>query len=48
LDEGIAVLRAGLAVWSRTAILVVTEFGRTVRVNGTGGTPTTARGLQLS
>jgi uncharacterized protein (DUF1501 family) len=39
LDEGIAVLRAGLAdVWSKTAILVITEFGRTVRVNGTGGT----------
>jgi uncharacterized protein (DUF1501 family) len=39
LDEGIAVLRAGLAgVWSKTAILVLTEFGRTVRVNGTGGT----------
>jgi uncharacterized protein (DUF1501 family) len=39
LDEGIGVLRAGLAaVWSRTVILVVTEFGRTVRMNGTGGT----------
>jgi uncharacterized protein (DUF1501 family) len=39
LDEGIAVLRAGLAeVWAKTAILVVTEFGRTVRVNGTSGT----------
>jgi uncharacterized protein (DUF1501 family) len=39
LDEGIAVLRAGLAdVWSRTVILVVTEFGRTVRVNGNRGT----------
>ena len=39
LDEGIAVLRADLAqVWSRTAIMIVTEFGRTVRVNGTGGT----------
>ena len=39
LDEGIAVLRSGLAeVWSRTAILVLTEFGRTVRVNGTEGT----------
>ncbi len=39
LDEGIAVLRAGLAeVWSQTAILVLTEFGRTVRVNGTNGT----------
>jgi uncharacterized protein (DUF1501 family) len=39
LDQGIAVLRAGLApVWSKTAILVITEFGRTVRVNGTQGT----------
>jgi uncharacterized protein (DUF1501 family) len=39
LDEGIAVLRADLAsVWSKTVILVVTEFGRTVRANGTGGT----------
>jgi uncharacterized protein (DUF1501 family) len=25
-------------VWRRTAVLVVTEFGRTVRVNGTMGT----------
>jgi uncharacterized protein (DUF1501 family) len=39
LDQGIAVLRADLApVWAKTAILVVTEFGRTVRANGTGGT----------
>jgi uncharacterized protein (DUF1501 family) len=39
LDDGIAVLRAGLAeVWSKTTILVLTEFGRTVRVNGTNGT----------
>lgn len=39
LDEGIAVLRAGLAdVWTQTVILVLTEFGRTVRENGTGGT----------
>jgi uncharacterized protein (DUF1501 family) len=39
LDEGMAVLRAGLAdIWSHTVILVVTEFGRTVRVNGSGGT----------
>lgn len=39
LDEGIAVLRAGLAdVWSKTAIMVLTEFGRAVRVNGSGGT----------
>jgi uncharacterized protein (DUF1501 family) len=33
------VLRAGLAdVWPRTVILILTEFGRTVRVNGSGGT----------
>ena len=39
LDEGIAVMRAGLAeVWSKTVILVLTEFGRTVRVNGAAGT----------
>jgi uncharacterized protein (DUF1501 family) len=39
LDEGIAVLRADLAdVWSRTAIMILTEFGRTVRVNGNAGT----------
>ncbi len=39
LDEGMAVPRAGLAdVWPQTVILVVTEFGRTVRVNGSGGT----------
>ncbi len=39
LDEGIGVLEAGLgARWRDTAILFVTEFGRTARVNGTVGT----------
>lgn len=39
LDAGVAVLRAGLAdVWSKTVVLVLTEFGRIVRVNGSGGT----------
>ncbi|GGG40790.1 hypothetical protein GCM10010964_30510 [Caldovatus sediminis] len=39
LDDGIAALRDGLGEhWRRTAVLVVTEFGRTVRVNGTLGT----------
>nr|WP_294517320.1 DUF1501 domain-containing protein [uncultured Rhodopila sp.] len=39
LDEGIGVLRADLAaVWPKTVILIVTEFGRTVRQNGTTGT----------
>ena len=39
LDGGLAALRDQLgAAWQRTAVLVVTEFGRTVRVNGTRGT----------
>ena len=39
LDDGMVALRDSLGdAWSRTAILVMTEFGRTVRVNGTGGT----------
>ncbi len=39
LDQGLAALKAGLGdVWARTAVLVITEFGRTAHVNGTGGT----------
>ena len=39
LDEGLGALKEALSDhWRRTAVLVVTEFGRTVRVNGTGGT----------
>lgn len=39
LDGMVAALRDGLGpVWSDTVILVATEFGRTVAVNGTGGT----------
>jgi hypothetical protein len=39
LDQGMAVLRADLsAVWPETVVLVVTEFGRIVRANGSGGT----------
>ncbi|WP_291296135.1 DUF1501 domain-containing protein [Elioraea sp.] len=39
LDDAIAALREGLGpVWGRTAILAMTEFGRTVAANGTGGT----------
>jgi len=39
LDEGLAALRSELeSVWSKTVVVVVTEFGRTVRVNGTRGT----------
>lgn len=39
LDGGLGALRNSLgAAWQRTAVMVVTEFGRTVAVNGTRGT----------
>jgi len=39
LDAALAALHEGLApVWKDTVVLVVTEFGRTARVNGTDGT----------
>jgi uncharacterized protein (DUF1501 family) len=38
LDHGIEALATGLGPrWSQTAILVMTEFGRTVAMNGTAG-----------
>ncbi len=39
LDAMVGALQAGLGpVWDDTLVLVATEFGRTVAVNGTGGT----------
>lgn len=39
LDAMIGAIRTGLGPeWSNTMVLVATEFGRTVAVNGTGGT----------
>ncbi len=39
LDAGLAELQTALGpIWARTAVLVVTEFGRTARVNGNQGT----------
>lgn len=39
LDAGLATLHAQLGeAWSSTAVLVVTEFGRTAAINGTRGT----------
>lgn len=39
LDDGLDALRGTLGpAWSRTAVLVMTEFGRTARVNGNAGT----------
>ena len=39
LAQAILTLRDGLGpVWDKTVVVVVTEFGRTARANGTGGT----------
>ncbi|CAM3277741.1 Twin-arginine translocation pathway signal sequence domain protein [Sphingomonas antarctica] len=39
LDAMLAALKTGLGpAWSQTLVLVASEFGRTVAVNGTGGT----------
>jgi uncharacterized protein (DUF1501 family) len=39
LDNGVRVLADELAeLWPQTAVLIVTEFGRTVAMNGTRGT----------
>ena len=39
LDAGLTALKASLGdVWRQTAVLVMTEFGRTARINGTRGT----------
>jgi uncharacterized protein (DUF1501 family) len=39
LAEGLAAYRREMGpVWSDTAVLVITEFGRTVHANGSGGT----------
>ncbi len=39
LDAGLVALRQGLGeAWRDTVVLAITEFGRTVRANGTRGT----------
>jgi uncharacterized protein (DUF1501 family) len=39
LDQLLAALKSGLGVdWANTLVIVATEFGRTARPNGTGGT----------
>jgi uncharacterized protein (DUF1501 family) len=48
LSEGLLALREGLGSrWSQTAVLVVTEFGRKVQGNGTGGTDHGVGGVAL-
>jgi uncharacterized protein (DUF1501 family) len=39
LDAGMVALKAALDdAWKNTVVLIMTEFGRTARLNGTGGT----------
>jgi len=48
LDEGVSRLQQGLgANWTNTVVIIVTEFGRTVQVNGTLGTDHGTGGLAL-
>lgn len=49
LADTVLTLQAGLGpqVWGKTAIVAMTEFGRTVRQNGTGGTDHGTGGAML-
>lgn len=49
LSETILTLQSGVGpqVWGKTAVLAMTEFGRTVRENGTGGTDHGTGGAML-
>jgi uncharacterized protein (DUF1501 family) len=48
LDHGLAALKTGLgAVWHETAVIIVSEFGRTVAMNGTQGTDHGTAGVVL-
>jgi len=48
LDAGLRAIREGLAdEWARTAVVVATEFGRTVAINGSAGTDHGVGGVAL-
>lgn len=48
LSENILTLREGLGpVWQKTAVIAMTEFGRTARANGTAGTDHGTGGAML-
>jgi len=39
LDAGVKAFHAGAeSIWNNTVVVIVTEFGRTAAINGTGGT----------
>ncbi|MDE2145888.1 MAG: DUF1501 domain-containing protein [Burkholderiales bacterium] len=51
LDAALGTLRDGLqagGTWSRTVVIVATEFGRTVAINGTQGTDHGSGGVALA
>ena len=48
LDDGIAAVKSALGdAWRKTAVVVVSEFGRTVRVNGGAGTDHGTGGIAM-
>jgi uncharacterized protein (DUF1501 family) len=49
LSDTLLTLRSGLGreVWGKTAVVAMTEFGRTARENGTGGTDHGTAGLMI-
>lgn len=48
LDEAIAALKQALGkTWDKTAMVAISEFGRTVRVNGGGGTDHGTGGIAI-
>jgi uncharacterized protein (DUF1501 family) len=48
LDSAILILKNALAgVWSRTVVMAISEFGRTARANGAGGTDHGTAGLAM-
>jgi len=48
LDRGVVTLKSALGpAWKQTAVLIVTEFGRTVAINGSRGTDHGTAGVAL-
>lgn len=48
LDNGLRAFHDGAqGIWAKSVVVVVTEFGRTAKVNGTGGTDHGTGGLAL-